>query len=398
MKKLFATATPHYAWIQASYWMAYCILFSFSSLYLLDRGLTNGEIGLLLGLAGALASLLQPWVGARGDRLRRLSLGQFAGALVAAMGLCAVGLLLFPGKGAQAGLYLGLLVLPHLLAPLLYALGMDCVNNQVPLNFGLARGMGGMSFALVSGLCGWVTALAGPGVIPVLLLLAGGMLGVGAATFRRGGPVGRNLPKAPPPPADRRPFLKKYPQCRPLLAGAVLVCTSHNVLASFCLQIVQPLGGGSGEMGWVLTLQGIMDIPAMVLFALLLRRARARVWVRLAGVSFFLHALLSWAAPNLPFLYAIQVFEMTGYAVYAVASVYLVNDLVDLCDRVQGQTYFNMANTLGIVASSFAGGFLLDLAGPQAALALAALTGAGGMGLLWVCLGRRAEVAEPQHG
>ena len=232
----------------------------------------------------------------------------------------------------------------------------------------------------------------------MLLLLAGGMLGVGAATFRRGGPVGRNLPKAPLPPADRRPFLKKYPQCRPLLAGAVLVCTSHNVLASFCLQIVQPLGGGSGEMGWVLTLQGIMDIPAMVLFALLLRRARARVWVRLAGVSFFLHALLSWAAPNLPFLYAIQIFEMTGYAVYAVASVYLVNDLVDLCDRVQGQTYFNMANTLGIVASSFAGGFLLDLAGPQAALALAALTGAGGMGPLWVCLGRRAEVAEPQHG
>ena len=193
MKKLFATATPHYAWIQASYWMAYCILFSFSSLYLLDRGLTNGEIGLLLGLAGALASLLQPWVGARGDRLRRLSLGQFAGALVAAMGLCAVGLLLFPGKGAQAGLYLGLLVLLHLLAPLLYALGMDCVNNQVPLNFGLARGMGGMSFALVSGLCGWVTALAGPGVIPVLLLLAGGMLGVGAATFRRGGPVDRGV-------------------------------------------------------------------------------------------------------------------------------------------------------------------------------------------------------------
>lgn len=398
MKKPVLSATPHYAWIQASYWMAYCILFSFSSLYLLDRGLTNGEIGLLLGLAGGLASLLQPWVGARADRLRRLSLGQFAGGLVAAMGLCAAGLLLFPGKGAQAGLYLGLLVLLHLLAPLLYALGMDCVNNQVPLNFGLARGMGGMSFALVSALCGGITALLGPGIIPPLLLGAALLLGVGAATFRRGGPVGRSLPNAQPQPADTRPFLKKYPQCRPLLVGAILLCTSHNVLASFCLQIVQPLGGGSEEMGWVLTLQGIMDIPAMVLFALLLRRARARTWVRLAGVSFFLHALLSWAAPNLPFLYVIQVFEMTGYAVYAVASVYLVNDLVDLCDRVQGQTYFNMANTLGIVASSFAGGVLLDLAGPQAALAFAALTGAGGMGLLWVCLGRRAEIAAPQHG
>ena len=47
-----------------------------------------------------------------------------------------------------------------------------------------------------------------------------------------------------------------------------------------------------------------------------------------------------------------------------------------------------MANTLGVVLSSFAGGFLLDLAGPQAALAFATLTGAGGMGLVWVLLGR----------
>lgn len=151
-------------------------------------------------------------------------------------------------------------------------------------------------------------------------------------------------------------------------------------------------------MGQVLTLQGIMDIPAMVLFAVLLRRARARTWVRLAGISFFLHALLSWVAPNLPFLYFIQIFEMTGYAIYAVSSVYLVNDLASLDDRVQGQTYFNMANTLGVVLSSFAGGFLLDLAGPQAALAFATLTGAGGMGLVWVLLGRKAPVAVAQHG
>ena len=56
MKNAMRSATPHYTWIQGSYWMADCILFSFSSLYLLDRGgyLPDGEIGLLLGLAGGL--------------------------------------------------------------------------------------------------------------------------------------------------------------------------------------------------------------------------------------------------------------------------------------------------------------------------------------------------------
>ena len=67
-------------------------------------------------------------------------------------------------------------------------------------------------------------------------------------------------------------------------------------------------------------------------------------------------------------------------------------------DQVQGQTFFNMTNTLGVVISCFAGGVLLDWAGPQAALAFATLTGAGGMGLVWVLLGRKVPVAVAQHG
>ena len=38
------------------------------------------------------------------------------------------------------------------------------------------------------------------------------------------------------------------------------------------------------------------------------------------------------------------------------------------------------------------------LSGPQAALAFATLTGAGGMGLVWVLLGRKVPVAVAQHG
>ena len=43
--------TSHYAWIQGCYWMAYCILLSFSSVYLLDQGFSNTQICLLLGLS-----------------------------------------------------------------------------------------------------------------------------------------------------------------------------------------------------------------------------------------------------------------------------------------------------------------------------------------------------------
>ena len=147
MKHLFPGATGHFSLIQGCYWMTYCILISFSSLYLLDRGFTNTQIGLLLGVAGLTAAILQPFVGAKGDHLKVLSLRQFTSLPIAAMILCGVGLFLVPAKPVQAALYMVLLVLLQLLTPLIYSLGMDCLNNHIELNFGLARGIGGGTYA-----------------------------------------------------------------------------------------------------------------------------------------------------------------------------------------------------------------------------------------------------------
>lgn len=305
--------------------------------------------------------------------------------------LCGVGLFLVPAKPVQAALYMVLLVLLQLLTPLIYSLGMDCLNNHIELNFGLARGHRRRD--LCPGLC----RLRLPGRCPGGQGHPpgpGGRRGAHAGLYLHlppGRPVKSTLPKPDAlPQSDGTPFLKKYPQVLPLLIGVILLYTSHNVIMNFPYQIVRSLGCGSAEMGHYLTLQSLMDIPAMVVFSLLLKRASSRAWVRLTGISFFLHALLTWLAPNLPFLMVVQVFEMSGYALYSVSSVYFVNEMVDLCDRVQGQTYFTMANTIGIVLSSVLGGRLLDLGGASAALCLATVTGAAGMVILWFLLRRKS--------
>ena len=244
--------TSHYAWIQGCYWMAYCILLSFSSVYLLDQGFSNTQIGLLLGLSGLLTALLQPFVGARADHLKVLSLGQFAALLILAMLLCTGGLLLLPGQAVQGGLFLSLLILLQLLTSLLYALGMGCVNQGMPLNFGLARGVGAGSYALASTLCGSAAAAFSPKCIPVLLGGATLLLLAAALSFRPGTPAKQAAPPPASPPSSPQSFWRRYPRFLPLLAGVVLLYTSHNILMSFPYQIVQYLGGGSGEMGTLL--------------------------------------------------------------------------------------------------------------------------------------------------
>ena len=211
--------TSHYAWIQGCYWMAYCILLSFSSVYLLDQGFSNTQIGLLLGLSGLLTALLQPFVGARADHLKVLSLGQFAALLILAMLLCTGGLLLLPGQAVQGGLFLSLLILLQLLTSLLYALGMGCVNQGMPLNFGLARGVGAGSYALASTLCGSAAAAFSPKCIPVLLGGATLLLLAAALSFRPGTPAKQAAPPQRPRHRLPSPFGGAIPGSSPCWPG-----------------------------------------------------------------------------------------------------------------------------------------------------------------------------------
>ena len=93
-------------------------------------------------------------------------------------------------------------------------------------------------------------------------------------------------------------------------------------------------------------------------------------------------------APDMGVLYGVQIFEMPGYALYTLASIYWINDAVAPGDRVQGQAWFAMAMTLGNVLASFAGGLLLDYAGVSLLLAFATAAGGVGMVLLLVLLGK----------
>ena len=390
-----SNATPQFTLIQGLYWMAYCILVSFSSVYLLERGFLNAQIGILISVSSILSALLQPVAAARADRMVKLSLRQVCAGVAAAMALCALGLLTLPGKALQAGLYMVLLVLLQLLTPFLYSLAMDCHNNHIPLNYGLARGAGAATYGIASSACGVLTAAFGVRVLPLILAGLTAILVPALLTFRHAGPVRKTLPREEGLKEDRdtAPFLKRYPQVLLLLVAISLLFTSHNILISVPYQIVQGVGGDTQQMGTLLTIMSIADIPAMVLFSLLLKWAGSRFWVKVSSLSFFLHALLTWLAPGMPFLFGIQFLEGTGYALYTVAAVYFVNEIIELRDRVQGQAYFSMTNTIGIVLGSSVGGFLLDWWGSGALLAFATLTGGEGMILLlWAWKQKKNDV------
>lgn len=389
-------ATARYTLIQASYWPCYCVIITFASVYLLHQGFRNTEIGIVISVAGVLSALLQPFVSRRADHLRRLALRQFAALLILGQtGLCLL-LKCLPGRVPQILLYSGLLVLIQLILPLCSALGMDCLNRGIPLNFGAARGAGSIGFAVFSSLCGTLVLWFGEGVLPSVMLAVNLVLLLAVFTFRfrtpgDGGAALEAELSASQSTGDRRPFLLKYRGMAWILLGVVCLFFSHNILNTYAFQIVGPLGGASREMGNMLFIQSVVELPVLFGFGLLLKRADSRFWVRICGAGFFLHALGELAALNIPVIYAVQIFEMPGYALFTMASIYWINGIVAPEDRVQGQAYFAMAMTIGAVLAGFLGGFLLDWAGVVSLLAFSTAAGGVGMVLLLILLRKKSD-------
>jgi PPP family 3-phenylpropionic acid transporter len=91
----------------------------------------------------------------------------------------------------------------------------------------------------------------------------------------------------------------------------------------------------------------------------------------------------------------IQIFEMPGYAVLTLASIYFVNEMVAGEDRVQGQAWITMAMTLGNVLASFVGGLLLDYTSVFLLLTFASLAGAVGMLIFFLLLRKGSRALTP---
>ena len=90
-----------YGCIHGTYWMYYAIAGSFASAFLLARGYSNSEIGIILAAGNILAVFLQPLIADVADRSRKLSL--VGVTQVSSVLLMVLTLLLFVIKKKSAG-------------------------------------------------------------------------------------------------------------------------------------------------------------------------------------------------------------------------------------------------------------------------------------------------------
>lgn len=355
-----------YALVQGAIWGAYGFLFSFANRYLLARGLSSLRIGLILGIATGISFLLQPLLTALSDRSRFFSCRRILFLCAGLMTLSAAALLFRMSTPVIVVLYAFATVCLQALPAFANALGMNAIRNGKTLNFGLSRGIGSVLFGVAAQVAVPLIDRFGLGTVPFCSAVLGILL-MAAVMFFPELETRAEEPAEQPTPVLA--FFRANGRFALLLVGVVLLYIGHNALSNCMYQIAVYKGDGNAQ-GTALLIAAFVELPTMFLFTKLLKLARCERWLCLSCVFFTLRLVLTLLLPGVFGLYAAQLAQMFGFALFAVSSVYYVGMVIDKRDVVKGQTYLAVANTLGCLIAHFLGGALIDGVGVGMALAI----------------------------
>ena len=123
------------------------------------------------------------------------------------------------------------------------------------------------------------------------------------------------------------------------LFGIVLLMSFHNIVHTYMIQMIEPLGGDSAAMGTAFSIEALMELPVMFGFYKLIQRFSPSALIAFAGAAFILKALAYIIAGSVTGIYLAQSLQMLSYAIFISASVYYANEKMETGDQVTGQSY-----------------------------------------------------------
>lgn len=370
-KKILARRlTIQYGFLQSMYWMAFCVIMGFATVFLLYKDFEGQQIGMILAAANICAVFLQPIIASFADRSKKISLKTIISFLALIVIFLTVLLLIVPiNKIIIASLFILIGTVVLTIQPLLNSLIFEYINRGLAINYGLARGLGSLSFAGMSFALGFIVSRFSPAVLPYLYIFFYSFILVIAYSFK--------MPKALKKEYNEKlsassttkksvkltellHFFKRYHNLHLLLLAVCFLFIFHNIINTYLIQIMLNVGGTDTDFGISLALAASVELPTMMGFAYLVRKIKGSTLLKISAVFFTVKAIVFLVAPSVGIIYIGQILQALSFALYIPASVYYMNAIMEPNDRIKGQAIIMVAMTLGGVFGNLIGGFLLE--------------------------------------
>lgn len=387
----------HFSVLWILYWMGWTALWGFLSVYLLHRGFTNAQIGLVTGCNSLLCIFIQPALATFCDRNPRFSSRRLAMVLAVVLMVCGTTAWLSDSTLLTSILLVISGVAVTNITPHFNAMSMNMVLRGLDVNFGASRGLGSVSYAVTNLVLGLLLARYAPTLLlPIFLTCFGGLL-VALLLMRYRLPplAAENKAKVAPAVLSNFSLLRHYPRFALMLVACALLQISRIPALTYMNQVVSKVGGDESMMGIALFITGVLELPAMLLFTRLRRKLPLRWLMVGCSAFFFLRNIAFLLAQTTAMVYFASSLNALSYAIFLPASVYYVTEELDSANQVKGQALVYTATAgIGSCLGSLCSGYLLDSSGGVTSTlifaSLAALLGAAVMTLA-LFAGKRKE-------
>ncbi|MBQ6090233.1 MAG: MFS transporter [Lachnospiraceae bacterium] len=393
--------TIKYTLLNVSYFAAFCTVHAYAAVYLLEKGFTNTEVGILLAVANILSAVLQPVVAGIIDRKGRLTNRGFIFISVGVILAGSVALMIAPDEKILIFIVYALIYLIQFTyQPVMTALCFEYKKAGCDIFYGLARGLGSASFAVTSMFVGGLVEKGGVTVlllinIATMILSAVVLLFFGKPrTAADGAGSGESEEESISQTGSKngiRSFVREYPAFMLFLVGTICFFFAHNMINDFMIQIIRSLGGKETELGIANFLQAILELPVMALIGVVLKKISANRLLVFSGVAFLVKILILVFAGGMAQMYLSQSFQLFAYAVFIPAGAYYVSNNMKEADQVKGQAFITSAITIGGVFSNFISGMILDRSNITTMLIVGSAVCAVGVVLTFFAMRKRSK-------
>lgn len=377
MKEVFMKkniATIFYSEAFAMYWCIYCVISSFASVYLLEKGYTNTGIGILLAAANIVSVIIQPLAANLSDRSRRITVIDVI--IIMAVLIGAFELLTLVTKGRSLLMFAAYVLMLAFHAgtqPLLNSISMKLARCGISADYGISRGIGSLGYSLMSIAMGSVVAAFGAKLLPLVgvlcvLLLLPGMLGLRyiyrhPESCKSGAAASETVLESKE--ITMRKFVTGHRLFMAISAGIFILFYHQQIINFFMLQIFSAVGGDSTDMGLYFSIMSFLEIPALIGFSRLNKRFSTVFLLKLGVTGLVLRGLLMYLAASPLSMQLSLIVHPIGFPLFLGAIVKYINEIMDEGEAVRGQSMYVIVITLSAIAASFTGGILLDSVGSR---------------------------------
>lgn len=403
-----------YGSIHATYWMTYAIISSFASAFLLDRGYSNSDIGVILASGSVVAVFLQPILADIADRSKKISLISLTQIITAVlMALTFLSFVMHKANIALSVVFVMLVAWDTALHPLFNSLAFKLEESGHKIKFGINRAMGSLFYSILCSFLGTLTAKAGTWVLPitgeiVLVMLMITLVFVGKH-FKKACAV-RDAQRAAKTALGKSgdenearleeradsvsedinfgKFIKRNKLFVIVSIGVAGLFFSNAVFNNFMLQMVENVGGDSGDMGRILSIMAMLEIPAMFLFDAIHSKISCKTLLKIGAISFTLKIFCAYIADSVTMLYIAQLFQPSAFGIFLPAMVCFIDEIMEKGEAVKGQSLYTIMTTVGTIFATLLGGKILDVSGATQLLLVSFIITAVGAVMIICVVGR----------